>query len=41
MEPELFAASISDINEFISRLSKQETQKNFWQKCQSRTSWKK
>ena len=27
MEPELFAASISDINEFISRLSKQETQK--------------
>ena len=27
MEPELFAASISDINEFIGRLSKQETQK--------------
>ena len=27
MEPELFAASISDINEFISRLSKQDTQK--------------
>ena len=27
MEPELFAASISDINEFISRLSKQETRK--------------
>ena len=27
MEPELFAASISDINEFISRLLKQETQK--------------
>ena len=27
MEPELFAASISDINEFIVRLSKQETQK--------------
>ena len=27
MEPELFAASISDINEFISRLSKQEIQK--------------
>ena len=27
MEPELFATSISDINEFISRLSKQETQK--------------
>ena len=27
MEPELFAASISDINEFIGRLSKQDTQK--------------
>ena len=27
MEPELFAASITDINEFINRLSKQETQK--------------
>ena len=27
MEPELFAASISDINEFISRLSKQNSQK--------------
>jgi len=27
MEPELFAASISDINEFISRLSKQDSQK--------------
>jgi type IV pilus assembly protein PilB len=27
MEPELFAASISDINEFINRLSKQDSQK--------------
>ena len=27
MEPELFAASITDINEFINRLSKQNTQK--------------
>ena len=27
MEPELFAASITDINEFISRLSKQDTKK--------------